>query len=330
MSSLRVVTGATGQVGLELCRTLAADGGSVRAVVLAGDPAAPRLREYGVEVVEGDACDQRSLEEAFAGADTVYHLAAIVSTSARLDPRMWQVNVEGPRNACRAAIAAGVRRLVYFSSIVVFDPAPFHAPLDETRRRLPVTEGSPYVRSKVRGEQIVREYAEGELDAVIVHPTVVIGPNETHHFGVVQSLFFKFFAGKLPAVFAGGFDAVAATDIVAGAIAAAERGRRGESYILGGEWHSLLGLLERARPVCGGRVPKIALPLGLARAGLGAVGAFAKVTGTRPAFTREDLRQLAGNQRISWAKARAELGYSPDSLDRELGRVYEEWRAKSS
>ncbi len=329
MSALRVVTGATGQVGLELCRTLAADGGAVRAVVLAGDPAGPRLRDYGVEVVEGDACDESSLRAAFEGADTVYHLAAIVSTSARLDPRMWQVNVEGPRNACRAALAAGVRRLVYFSSIVVFDPAPIHASLDETRRRLPVTEGAPYVRSKVRGEQIVREFAQGELDAVIVHPTVVIGPNETHHFGVVQSLFFKYFAGKLPAVFAGGFDAVAATDIVAGAIAAAERGRRGESYILGGAWHSIPELLARAEPLCGARVPKIALPLGLARAGLGAVSAFAAITRTRPAFTREDLRQLAGNQRISWAKAAEELGYRPDSLDLELSRVYEEWRART-
>jgi len=325
-----VVTGATGQVGLELCRTLMLAGGSVRAIVLAGDPAASRLRELGVEVVLGDACDERSLEEGFAGADTVYHLAAIVSTSARLDPRMWQVNVEGPRHACRAALAAGVRRLVYFSSIVVFDPAPYDRPLDETRRRLPVTVGSPYVRSKVRGEAIVREYAAGELDAVIVHPTVVVGPNETHHFGLVQSLFHPYFARKLPAVFGGGFDAVAATDVVAGAIAAAQRGRCGESYILGGQWHSLSELLKRAQPLCGASipVPRVSIPLGVARGASGLVAAFAWLTRTRPAFTREDIRQLDGNQQITCAKAHSELGYDPSSLDLELQRVYDEWRAQ--
>jgi dihydroflavonol-4-reductase len=325
MSGLNVVTGATGQVGLDLCRALRAGGGAVRAVVLPRDPQIPRLRVLGVDVAEVDVRDRDGLLRAFAGATTVYHLAAIVSTTSRHDLRMWQVNVEGARNAAHAAHEVGARRMVYFSSIVVFDPAPYDQPLDEGRPRLRVADGSPYVRSKIVGEAVVRAAVDRGLDAVIVHPTVVIGPNETHHVGVVQSLFFAYFGGSLPATFRGHFNAVAVGDVVAGAIAAAERGRAGEGYILGGEHGSLTDMLRRAQRHSGGRLPRFAIPLGLARAGLPVVDAFARLTRTRPAFTHEDLRQLAGNQRISSQKAANELGYRADGLDRALALVHDEW-----
>jgi dihydroflavonol-4-reductase len=334
-----VVTGATGQVGIELCHALRAAGKSVRAVVLPGDPAQARLRELGVEVATADVRDAPALQRAIAGAFHLYHLAAIVSTTATHDLRMWQVNVEGARNASRAARQAGISRMVYFSSIVVFDPAPLHEPLDETRPRLPVAAGSPYVRSKVVGEATVREQLDAGLDLVVVHPTVVIGPNETHHVGVVRSLFFSWFGGRLPAVFAGGFDAVAVGDVVDGAIAAAERGRCGESYILGGEDLEILALLRRTQQVLGrpdaprptgGRgaeapLPRVAIPLPLARAGLPLVEGVARITRQRPAFTAEDLRQLDGNRHIRSTKAHQALGYRPQGLDRALTMVYEEW-----
>ena len=327
-SGIHVVTGATGQVGLELCRGLRAAGKSVRAVVLPGDPAIARLHADDVEIAVADVRDLAALRAAFTGADTIYHLAAMVSTSARHDLRLWQVNVEGARNAATAAGDVGARRLLYFSSIVVFDPAPHDQPLDETRARLRVSEGSPYVRSKVVGEQVIRAAVARGLDAVLVHPTVVIGPNETHHFGVVQSLFVAYFARKLPATFRGGFNAVAIGDLVAGTIAAAERGRTGESYILGGEHASLTQLLERTRPLCGAPVPRFSIPLGLARAGLPVVSAVARLTRGRPAFTPEDLRQLAGNPRISSQKAARELGYRTDGLDEALRMVHAEWASR--
>lgn len=321
-----VVTGATGQVGLELCRGLRAAGKSVRAVVLPGDAMAPRLRELGVELAHADVRDAPTLRRAIEGATDLYHLAAIVSTTSTHDLRMWQVNVEGARNASVAARELGVRRMVYFSSIVVFDPDPLHQPLDETRPRLAVAKGSPYVRSKVVGEATVREQLDAGLDVVVVHPTVVIGPNETHHVGVVRSLLFNYFAGRLPAVFSGGFDAVAVDDVVDGAIAAAERGRCGESYILGGgEHHSIPALLRRMGSLSDAPVPRIAIPLSLARVGLPLVDTVARITRRAPAYTHEDLRQLDGNRQIRVAKARDELGYRPQGLDRALAQVHEEW-----
>lgn len=317
-------------MGIELCRGLRAAGREVRAVVLPGDRAQPLLRELGVACVEADVRDGPALRRAFEGAAEVFHLAAIVDTTAQHSLRMWQVNVEGARNAARAAREVGARRMVYFSSIVVFDPEPLHQPLDERRPRLPVAACAPYVRSKVAGEVAVREQQDAGLDLVVVHPTVVIGPNETHHVGVVQSLLFAYFSGRLPAVFAGGFDAVAVRDVVAGAIAAADRGRAGESYILGGEHHSLLQFLRRTQRLCGGTLPRVAIPLPLARLGLPFVAGAAALLRQRPAFTPEDLRQLGTNPHILTAKARGELGYRPEGLDRAIQDVHEEWLRRSA
>lgn len=320
-----VVTGATGQVGMELTAALLAQGNAVRAVVLPGDPAAQTLRERGAEVFEADVRDSAAMARVFAGVRHVYHLAAIVSTTGTHDLRMWQVNVEGVRNAARAAREASVERFVYFSSIVVFDQKPLEEPLDERRPRRAPADGSPYVRSKIVGEQVVREAIAAGLDAVVVHPTVVIGAHENHHVGVVKTLLFNFFAGKLPAVSAGGFNSVAATDVAAGAMAAAEKGRCGESYILGGQWHSVRELLRRAQKVGEGTIPRIAIPLPLAWAGVPVVEALARLTGGKPTYTAEDLRQLAGNPHICCGKAERELGYRPLSLDNALEDVHRAW-----
>jgi len=324
-----VVTGATGQVGLDLCRALRAAGRSVRAVVLPGDPGEPAARELGVEVVHADVRDVPALREALTGAHHLYHLAAIVSTTDTHDPRMWQVNVEGARNAATLARELGVARMIYFSSIVVFDQHPLDDALDEDRPRVPVAGAAPYVASKVVGERVVREQIDAGLDAVIVHPTVVIGPNEIHHAGVVHSLFHRYFAGELPAVFRGGFDAVAVDDVVAGAMAAAQRGCSGDGYILGGQWSTMRDLLRRVAPLSGVPLPRLAVPVGLARLGLPAVRVVARLTRRPPVLTPEDLRQLVGNRRISTERAQERLGYRPDGLDAALRRVYERWRASA-
>lgn len=301
----------------------------MRAVVVPGDPVTSTLDALGVETVEADVRDVPALRKALVDAAHLYHLAAIVSTTDRHDPRMWQVNVEGARNVAKLAREQGVQRLIYFSSIVVFEPDPVDRPLDESRPRVAAAGASPYVQSKIVGEQVVREQIEQGLDAVIVHPTVVIGANEVHHAGVVKNLLFRYFDKALPAVFRGGFDAVAARDVVAGAIAAATRGRKGNSYILGGEFHTVRELLQRTRPLCGAPVPRVAIPITLARSGLPMVSMVARVTGQPPAFTPEDLRQLVGCRQISHHKATQELDYRPMGLDVALRDVFEAWQRRA-
>jgi len=318
---LTLVTGASGQVGRPLVNALRARGRRVRAMVLPNDRALGSLEGDGVEVVEGDVRDARSLEAALADVDVVYHLAAIVSTEQGAARQLWGVNAEGARNAARAAREARVRRFVYFSSIVVFDPQPHGRPLDETRPRLSERGEGPYVRSKIRGESAVRDEVIRGLDAVIVHPTVIVGPHETHHDGIVRGLIGPVLSGKLLATVAGGFNLVAVDDVVAGAIAAEERGRRGESYILGGRWYPVSDLAARVASLAGRRGPRIELPMWMARTALPFATLGARAIGMRPIFNATELDQLEGNRQICIDKAEHELGYRPRPIDASLEQI---------
>lgn len=316
--TLTVITGATGQVGLHLVDELLARGRRVRAVVLPGDEG---LAGRDVEVVRGDVRDERSLREAFRGAESVFHLAAIVSTESTAPPALFPVNVGGARNAARAAREAGVRRFVHFSSMVVFDPRPLDRPLDETRPR--ATNGvSPYTRSKLLGEVAVRAEVARGLDAVVVHPTVIVGPNETHHDGIVQGFFAKHFAGTLPSLVEGGFNLVDVLDVVRGALLAEAKGRAGESYILGGRQYTVPELAALCTAISGRPSPRMRVPLGVARGVLPLVTLGSRALRMRPPYNAEDLAQLGGNRDIRSDKAARELGYEPRPIDDAVRRVH--------
>jgi dihydroflavonol-4-reductase len=313
-----VITGASGQVGLHLIDALQSRGQRVRAMVLPTDDG---LAGREVEIVRGDVRDPEALRRAFEGAEVVYHLAAIVSTKADAGALIFGVNLDGARNAARIAREAGVRRFVHFSSMVVFDPDPLDLPLDEDRPRVRRT-GSPYTLSKVLGELAVREEIALGLDAVIVHPTVIVGPHETHHDGIVKNLIAQHFTGKLPAMVDGGFNLVDVLDVVEGAIAAEERGRTGESYILGGRWYTIEDLLAVAESLSGRRRPRLKIPIWVARAALPLVEAGAGALGAKPLYNKEELAQLSGNSDIRSDKAGRELGYAPRPIDDSLLRIY--------
>lgn len=318
-NGLTVVTGPTGQVGMHLVDALVSRGRRVRAMVLDGDEGL-RTRAHEIEIVRGDVRSLDSLRAAFESADVVYHLAAIVSTADAPGPLLAQVNIEGAANAARAAREAGVRRFIHFSSIVVFDPEPRAAPLDETRARLVGPAASAYTRSKIAGEDAVLAEVERGLDALIVHPTVVIGPYETHHRGIVQNLLAKQMDGLLPALVSGGLNAVDVRDVVDGALLAEEKGRTGERYILGGRWYSLPEFSRLAAEAGLGPSPALHMPLSVARALLPASSLLSRALKMAPLFTTEDIRQLDGNRDIRTEKAERELGYRPRPINEALTR----------
>lgn len=319
MSDVTVVTGATGQIGLHLLDALVARGRRVRALVLPSDAALDHRRD--IEVVRGDVRDFASLRCAFEGASSVHHLAAVVSTSSDPRPLLDEVNVVGAQNAARAAREVGVRRFVHFTSIVVFDPHPRDQVLDETRRRLTGPGYAPYTRTKVAGEQAVRDEVANGLDAVFVHPTVLIGPHEKHHAGLVRGLIEKHWAGQLPAAVTGGFDLVDVRDVVEGALLAEERGRRGESYILGGARYGVEDLLRVLERSCGRPAPRANVPIGVARAALPLVELASKLFGVEAPYDRESLFQLQYPV-VSSAKAARELGYRPRPIEDAVRRVH--------
>ena len=172
-----VLTGATGHLGANLTRALLEGEHSVRAVVRDDTRAIDGL---DVERVEGDVLDRGSLERAFRSADVVFHLAAKVSVGHEPYEELHRLNVVGPQNVVEACRTAGVRRLVHFSSIHAFSPFPADGEIDESRALADPDDATmpSYDRTKSAGQRAVLAAVEQGLDAVIVNPTAVIGPND--------------------------------------------------------------------------------------------------------------------------------------------------------
>ncbi len=322
------VTGATGHIGASLVRQLIARGDDVRVMLHTNNGQA--LEGLDVATVTGDVTDPASLEAAFADAEVVYHLAALISITGAQGGRVARVNVEGARNVAQACMNVGVRRLVHFCSVHAFCQEPLHEPLEESRARVPPVGGRhpAYDRSKAEGERAVRSYLERGLDVVIVHPSGVIGPFDFAPSRMGQ-VFLDLFHGRLPSLIDGGFDWVDARDVARGAIAAAEHGTRGNSYLLSGRWCSVPELAQHVKAIVpAAQPPRITTPIWVARMGAPLMTTFAKVAGREPLYTSESLDALQANRNYNHELAAVELGHAPRPLEQSIRDVYR-WFAQA-
>jgi dihydroflavonol-4-reductase len=311
-----VVCGASGHVGANLVRMMLERGETPRVVV---HREAASLDGLQVERVEGDLLAPESLAAAFRGADAVIQLAALISITGDQGGRVRAMNVQGARNAARAAREAGVRRFIHVSSVHAYAHSP----------DVPVVEGGPrpgakapaYDRSKAEGEEAVLEEARGDLpgggwamEAVVVNPSGVIGPFDFGPSRFGQSLV-QMARGRLPALVDGGFDWVDARDVCASILAALERGRAGEGYLLGGRWASVVEIARMVAEQTGVPAARLATPRWLASA-VAPLAQWGQATiGQEPLFTPEGLHALFhGSRKVDWSKAARELGHSPRPL----------------
>jgi dihydroflavonol-4-reductase len=317
-----VVTGATGHVGNVLVRELVGRGRKVRAIVHPSETI-EAIAGLDVEVVRADVRDFDSLRAAFTGADLVYHLAGIITISGGQVRLLQEVNVLGARNVARACLEAGVRRLVYTSSVHALEEPPHGVPLCETTEFRPELLDGDYARSKARASIEIQKSIEQGLNAVMVFPSGIIGPYD-FRLSDMGHLFMDFARGHLTAYVDGAYDFVDVRDVVAGLLLVAEKGRRGEGYILSGERISVRSLLTLLERVTGVQARARRLPFWLARLAARFAPAYYGLKHAKPRFTSYSLRVLASNCLMSSAKAVRELGYAPRPL-RETVRNTIEW-----
>jgi len=275
------------------------------------------------ELLRADVREYSSLLPAFAGADLVYHLAGVITISEGQARLLHEVNVLGARNVARACLEAGVRRLVYTSSVHALEEPPHGVPLCETTEFRPEALDGDYARSKARASIEIRKSIEQGLDAVMVFPSGIIGPYD-FRLSEMGHLFTDFARGRLAAYVDGAYDFVDVRDVVAGLLLAAERGRAGEGYILSGERISVRGLLNLLEQVTGVRARARRIPFWLARFAAWFAPAYYRLRHAKPRFTSYSLRVLASNCLMSSAKAARELGYRPRPL-KETVRNSIEW-----
>ena len=229
-----LVTGAAGHLGSALVRELAQHGEKIRAFVLPQEDT-DSLNGIPLEVVRGNVVDEDSVRDAMRGIDVVYHLAGIISIMPGKNDRMRQVNVTGTTVVARAAREAGVRRMVDVSSIHALARPAEGIPIDESVPFDPLSEAGEYDRTKAEAALAVLAEVSRGLDAVIVCPTGIIGPHYTRGGSPMLGLIKKWMKPGLHVVVAGHFDFVDVRDVARGMVLAAEKGKRGETYILRGE-----------------------------------------------------------------------------------------------
>ncbi len=299
------VTGAAGFLGFNLVEALAALGHEVVAI----DRVVPPAHIGGdVTWLQADILDLDDMVRVLADVEVVYHLVAMV-TLAQRDPVAWRVNTEGARIVAEAALVVGARKFVHCSSLHAYDQYHLKGPLSEESPRSASEDLPVYDRSKWFGEVAVRSVADRGLDAVICNPTGIFGPTDwgpSRLNGMIR-LAAK---GRMPLGLAAHFDLIDVRDVAAGMIAAAEKGRTGENYILAGHNADLLDVFRTAARMMGRRGPLFTVPLRLVDFVVPVVEPIGARFGS-DLISKGAIDTLLTSPVVDGSKAIRELGHSP-------------------
>jgi dihydroflavonol-4-reductase len=254
--------------------------------------------------------DLDSLTQAFRHADLVFHLAGLITVSGSDWTHAEQINTLGTRNVVDACLKDKVNRLIHFSSIEALQQKPLNIPVDENRPLVISSEAPPYARSKAAAEMEVQSGIQRGLDAILIHPTAIIGPFDFKPSLLGQAII-KLASGHMPFLVTGGFDWVDVRDVVSGTVLAARKASCGRSYILSGHWQSIQEMAKMLFDLGCKRTNRIVLAREVAYPFASLMEWAAKIQHVEPAYTRVSLRTLNSNHVISHERASRELGYNP-------------------
>ncbi len=319
-----LITGATGTVGWPIARDLAARGDSVRALVRDVERARAILPD-GVEPVRGDVADRESVRRAVAGAELVFHAAGLPEQWRRDPADFTRVNVEGTRNVAEEALAAGVRRFAYTSTIDVFRWTPGQ-PFDE-RVIDPDPRPTDYERSKQEADRLVVALTEDGLDAVFLHPAAVYGPVPALAVGL-NDLIVRLATKKIPMLLPGGMPVVHSDDVATAHVRAIDEAPAGSRFIVADRYLTLSEIAASVEAlVPGARKPRV-MPIAVARA-VSAVGErIAGLTGRPPLIPRGALIFLESHPVPDGACVRSELRLEITPWERGLAETVERFRSQ--
>lgn len=322
MEETYLITGITGYVGNVLAKRLlskhkkvigfARDEKKVKRIF--SSELLPQM-----EIYYGDTRDLTSLEKCFENRENLYviHTAAIVSIqSKKIDETMYDVNVNGTKNVVSLCLKYHVKKLIHVSSVHAIPLKKKNEVMEEVSSFDPSNVIGGYAKTKAMSSQLVLDEVKEGLDAIIVHPSGIIGPEDYSNTHLTQVLI-DFFKGKLPASVKGGYNFVDVRDVCDGILAALNKGRKGECYLLTGDYHNVTEILDIAANYKNKKKIKT-LPMFLAYFALPFLWIFFKIRRKRPLYTKYSLDTLKSNGNFSHQKATDELNYHPRSLKESI------------
>ncbi len=308
------ITGASGHLGTAICKLLLEKGHEVIAFVHNNVNA---LEELPIAMIKGDLLDCVSLRTFISKCDTIIHAASQIELSYKFNQKLYDINVIGTKNVLEIAKQEKITKLIYISSIHVYKQKPYDKVLDENRSF--ISNGAVfYDQTKKDAHILAQKAAKNGQNVVIVCPSAVLGPHD-HKPSKLGKAVIDIYKGKIPAVVKGGFDFVDVRDIAKGTIAAIQKGRSGETYILGGQYNTVKTFAEYILEIKGSKRRIITFPFAGAYAGLPIIKAISYITRKPPIYDRLYIDILKdGNKVTSSSKAQKELDYTTRPLKETL------------
>lgn len=317
-----LVTGGTGFVGCHVTRHLLSQNVSVRCLVRASSIRA-NLAGLDVEYAVGDLQDPASLKAALQGCEMLFHVAADYRLWSRHPEEMHRVNIDGTRYLLEAAGDAGVRKIIFTSSVAAVGRPPSNGHLgigNETMDPSPEQLVGPYKRSKFESDRLVRDFARKGLPVVIVNPAAPIGSHDIKPTPTGKMIV-DFLNHRMPAYIDTGMNFIDVEDVAAGHWLAAQKGKVGERYIFGNKNMSLKEFLDKLAAVSGMRAPKIKMPYAVAWL-VGAVTTGASyLTGKEPLVPLDAVRMAHAPMYYDSSKAVRDLGLPQTSVEEAIRKA---------
>jgi len=320
-----LLTGAAGFLGTNICMQLLEAGCKVRALVLPNDKSVKFIPEQ-VEVVLGDLTDAPSLEPFFTVPEgctsVVIHCASMVTVNPNYSEKLMAVNVGGTRNIITKVLNhPECEKMVYVSSTGAIPEQPHGTPITEVSKFTPCDPKKvvgAYSQSKATATQMVLDAVQVMgLKACVVHPSGILGPND-HAIGETTNTLLQIIKGEMPMGMQGSFNLCDVRDLAAGTIAAVDKGRIGECYILANKTVTLKEMCDMLHAECNAKKIKFYLPLDLADKIAAGLEKQAEKTGKMPLMTTFSVYNLARNNEFDCTKARTELGYTTRSYEETI------------
>ena len=320
-----LLTGAAGFLGTNICMQLLEKGCKVRALVLPGDKSVKYIPQQ-VEVVLGDLTDAPSLEPFFTVPEgctsVVIHCASMVTVNPNYSEKLMAVNVGGTRNIITKVLNhPECEKMVYVSSTGAIPEEPHGVKIREVSKFTPCDPKKvvgAYSQSKATATQMVLDAVQVMgLKACVVHPSGILGPND-HAIGETTGTLLQIIKGEMPMGMQGSFNLCDVRDLAAGTIAAVDKGRVGECYILANKTVTLKEMCDMLHEECNAKQIKFYLPLDLADKIAANLEKQAEKTGKMPLMTTFSVYNLARNNEFDYSKAETELGYTTRSYQETI------------